>query len=120
MRRLWLLMALLAPLSAHAQRASDVTGANLLTFCTASNSSRVQNCEAYLNGVADTFTGFLKFGPKDAQGRPIAAMICIPPAITGRDLRLSVIHGLQQQPALQSLQAVEAVERILHHTYPCH
>lgn len=118
--RLMTLALLTVPTVAWGQRASNVTGANLLGFCTDRQFSRVQNCEAYLNGVADTFTGFMKFGPKDAKGRPLAAMICIPDGVTGRDLRLAVIQGLQANPALQSRQAVEAVERILHKNYPCH
>lgn len=113
-------LAYAAPLAAHAQRVSNVTGANLLGYCTSPQFSRVQNCEAYLDGVADTFAGFMKFGPKDPQGKPLAAPICIPPKVTGRDLRLLVIQGLQQQPALQSRPAVEAIEPILHHAYPCH
>jgi len=118
--RLLLLAVFAFPAAAQAQRASNVTGANLLGFCTDAHFSRVQNCEAYLNGVADTFTGFMEFGPKDAHGRPLDAMICIPPRVTGRDLRLTVIQGLQQTPSLQSRQAVEAVERIFHKAYPCH
>ncbi len=113
-------LACAAPLAAHAQRVSNVTGANLLGHCTSAQFSQVQNCEAYLDGVADTFAGMMKFGPKDPQGKPLAASICIPAKVTGRDLRLLVIHGLQQEPALQSRQAVEAVQPILHHAYPCH
>jgi len=121
MRIRLLTLALLAfPFAAEAQRASNVTGANLLGFCTDTHFSRVQNCEAYLNGVADTFTGFMEFGPKDAHGHPLGVMICIPPKVTGRDLRLTVIQGLQEHPDLQSRQAVQAVERIFHKTYPCH
>jgi len=108
------------PAAAKAQRASDVTGANLLGFCTDRHFARVQNCEAYLDGVADTFTGFMEFGPKDSHGKPLDAMICIPDKVRGRDLRLTVIQGLQQDTSLQSRQAVQAVERIFHKAYPCH
>lgn len=114
------LLPFAVPGAAMAQRSSNVTGANLLGFCNDRAFNRMQNCEAYLNGVADTFTGFLEFGPKDVQGHPLGALICIPRPVTGRDLRLLVIHGLQQQPALQSRPAVSAVYHILRQNYPCH
>lgn len=120
MKRAWLLALLALPGSAMAQRSSNVTGANLLMFCTDRNFSRVQNCEAYLNGMADAFTGFMKFGPRNPQGKPLAAVACIPQRVTGRDLRLSVIKGLQQNPSLQSRQAADAVSVIYHTDFPCH
>ena len=122
-KRASLLLGLLAavlPGMAAAQRVSNVTGANLLSYCTNPQFSRVQNCEAYLDGVADTFAGFMKFGPKDAAGKPLSAPVCIPPRTTSRDLRLLVIHELQQQPALQCREGVEAVEPLLHPAFPCH
>jgi len=112
---------LLSPLAAHAQRMSKITGGELLSICSASqfSNAKVQNCEAYLDGVADTVAGFMRFGPKDAHGKPLENEICIPPAVTAKDLRLGVIKALHQQPNLQARLAVEAVHRIFHQIYPC-
>lgn len=114
-------MLVLLPGAAAAQRMSKITGKQLLASCSASqfSSAKVENCEAYLDGVADTFAGFMKFGPKDAHGKSLAAVICIPPEVTAKSLRLDVIRGLQDHPELQSRLAVEAVQRILRQAYPC-
>lgn len=111
--------ALLA-VPAHAQRVSKINGGQLLNYCASTEFGKTRNCEAYLDGVADAISEFMRFSPHDDHGRPVNRMICIPLNVTGKDLRLTVLKGLRADPSLQSLQAVQAVGRILHQTYPCH
>ena len=78
--------------TAHAQRESRVTGAKLLSLCSASNAA---NCDAYLSGVADAVA---------AQG-PQHAPFCIPDAVTGKQLREVAVKYLHDHPQELELKA---------------
>ncbi len=78
--------------TAHAQRESRVTGAKLLSLCTASNTA---NCDAYLSGIGDAV----------AAGGPAHAAFCIPDAVTGKQLRDVAVKFMREHPQEMELKA---------------
>ena len=107
MRKSVLVLACLAAAgTAQAQRESRVTGAKLLSLCTASAAA---NCDAYLSGVADAVA---------AQG-PEHAPFCIPDAVTGRQLREVAIKYMHDHPQEMELKAGTVVTHAYTAAFAC-
>ncbi len=107
MKKVAIVLACMAVAStAHAQRESRVTGAKLLSLCTASAAA---NCDAYLSGVADAVA---------AQG-PDRAPFCIPDAVTGRQLREVAIKFMHDHPQELELKAGTVVSHAYAAAFAC-
>ncbi len=91
---------------AHAQRESRVTGAKLLSLCTASAAA---NCDAYLSGVAD---GVAAQGPEHAP-------FCIPDAVTGKQLREVAVKYMHDHPQDLELKAGTVVTHAYTAAFAC-
>ena len=98
--------ALLAASPAMAQRVSTIDGNKLLGFCT---SKTPDGCDAYISGVADTIA---------AEGKA-KAPACIPPAVTGTQLRDVVIKFIKSHPETRQLKAGVLTIRALSAAFPC-
>ncbi len=106
MRYAVVLALLAAPLAAHAQRESPVTGNKLLALCT---TAATANCDAYLSGVADAIA---------AQGRE-HAMACIPNAVSGSQLREVMLRFLHAHPEQLQLKAATLSTKAFSSSFPC-
>jgi len=94
-------MALVAG-QAQAQRVSQVTGGQLMGIC----NSHSPACDAYL---ADAIA-VLPTTPK---------MACIPPGVTGTQLRQAFTSFMYAHKADGLKRAADLVPHILHAAYPC-
>lgn len=115
------LLALVAAAgSAHAERFSALDGSRLITICTGRDKSVVADCTAYINGVSDAVSFYQNLRPADgSKGGRLPAYICVPTAITGVQLRESVVGWARSHPETQHTQASGVVLRALHDTFKC-
>ena len=126
MKSLFASLAVLAVLdvswagSAHAERFSAIDGGKLVSLCTGRDKGLVADCTAYINGVSDTASFYQNLRPADgSKGSKLPAYLCLPPAITGVQMRDAVIGWAKSHPESQRLQASGVVLRALHDTYKC-
>ena len=126
MRLLFASLAVLAVLdvacagSAHAERFSAIDGGKLVSLCTGRDKSVVADCTAYINGVSDAASFYQNLRPADgSKGSKLPAYLCLPPAITGVQMRDAVVGWAKSHPESQRLQASGVVLRALHDTYKC-
>lgn len=92
MTRLLLLAGLIvaAVQPAAAQRVSKIDGTRLVELCTGRN---VAGCDAYVSGVADAIAELDR------------RKACIPPAVTGAQLREVVVKFIRSRPENRQLPA---------------
>ncbi len=106
--------------SAHAERFSAIDGNRLVSLCTARDRGVVAECTAYINGVSDAASFYQNLRPADgSKGGKLPAYICLPTAITGVQMRDSVVGWARAHPESQRLQASGVVLRALHDTFKC-
>ena len=106
--------------SAHAERFSAVDGTRLVSMCTGRDRSIVEDCTAYINGVSDAASFYQNLRPADgSKGGKLPAYLCLPPAITGVQLREAVVGWARSHPESQRLQASGVVLRALHDSFKC-
>ena len=91
--------------TAAAQRVSAVDGNKLLGFCTA---KATVGCDAYISGVADAIAA-------QEASKPA----CIPPAVTGTQLRDVTIKYFRAHPESRQLKAGALTIRALSQAFPC-
>ena len=105
--------------TAHAQRESNLTGAKLVTLCT-SDPKSAEGCEAYIDGVADAASFYQRLRPMDgSKGGVLPDYLCVPAAITGVQLRQSVVDWYKKHDGSANMQASGIVLRALRDTYQC-
>ncbi len=105
---------------AHAERFSAVDGGKLVSLCTGRDKGVVADCTAYINGVSDAASFYQNLRPADgSKGGKLPAYICLPPSITGVQLRDSVVGWAHAHSESLRLQASGVVLRALHDTYKC-
>lgn len=92
---------------AFAQRVSKMSGAGLQTACTGRGT---EACEAYLAGIADTLG---ELGPKRG------GIACIPPVVTGAQLRIVVQKYLRDHPEKLQLRAAKLALEAYQTSFPC-
>jgi hypothetical protein len=101
-----MLAVLLAASAAAAQRVSNVKGTTLLKACTGSSTMA---CDAYVDGFGDAI---------EAEGKA-NAVACIPPSVTGSELRDVLVKFLKEHPEDQHLKASALATRAFGKAYPC-
>jgi len=122
MRLLFASLAVLAACagSAHAERFSALDGGRLISLCTGRDKGVVADCTAYINGVSDAVGFYQNLRPADgSKGGKLPAYICLPPAITGVQMRDAVVGWARSHPESQRLQASGVVLRALHDSFKC-
>ncbi len=106
--------------SAHAERFSAIDGTRLVSLCTSRDKGTVAECTAYINGVSDTFGFYQNLRPADgSKGGSLPAYTCLPAAITGVQMRDTVVGWAKAHPESQRLQASGVVLRALHESFKC-
>jgi hypothetical protein len=110
MRRAVLALALVAASvavgPARAQRVSKVDGNKLLALCSGTD---IKGCDAYLAGVGDAMAE-----------EPAPRRACIPPRVTGTQLRDVVIKFLREEPAKRELSGGSLTVHAFAKAFPCH
>ena len=106
--------------TAHAERFSALDGNRLIGLCAGRDKGVVAECTAYVNGVADSVGFYQNLRPSDgSKGGTLPAYICLPSAITGVQMRETVVSWARAHPESMRLQASGVVLRALHDTYKC-
>ena len=106
--------------SAHAERFSAVDGSRLISMCTGRDRGMVEDCTAYINGVSDAASFYQNLRPADgSKGGQLPAYLCLPPSITGVQLREAVVGWARSHAESQRLQASGVVLRALHDSFKC-
>ena len=118
MTMIGLLVAALPMLgTAHAERFSALNGAKLLEIC---QSTASETCVAYIEGVADTESFFQRLRPADgSKGSKLPAYTCVPEAVTGLQMRDTVVAYGKSHPEYMSRQSSGVVLRALNEAYKC-
>jgi len=98
-------------------RQTRIDGTRLLKLC--STRGTTQGCEAYIDGIADTISFYQRNSPIGANGKPVAAGVCVPFDATARQLREVVVSWLQSNTAERGRRAADIVIHVLRQTYPC-
>ncbi len=106
--------------TAHADRFSAIDGNRLMGLCAGHDKTVVAECTAYINGVSDAASFYQNIEPANgSKGGKLPAYICVPTAITGVQLRQTVIGWAKAHPDSMRVQASGVVLRALHETYRC-
>ncbi len=111
-------LSLAAP--AQAQRFTNLTGAKLVELCTSKDRLQVEQCNAYIEGISDTTAFYQRLRPADgSRGAALPAYVCIPAAVTGPQLRETVVGWLRKNAGEGTKQASGIVLRAIDDTYLC-
>jgi len=106
--------------TARAERFSAIDGGRLIGLCAGRDKGVVAECTAYINGVSDAASFYQNLRPADgSKGGRLPAYICLPTAITGVQMRETVVGWAKAHPESLRLQASGVVLRALHDTYKC-
>jgi hypothetical protein len=100
------LAIVMAACAAQAQRVSNVKGATLLQNCTGPSTLA---CDAYVDGFGDAI---------EAEGKA-SAVACIPPSVTGTELRDVLVKFLKDHPEHQHEKASKLAKQAFGKAYPC-
>lgn len=104
---------------AHAQRQSGKTGQMLAQLCTG-DASGIDACDAYISGIADAAYFYQELRPADgSKGARLPGYICIPPAVTGTQLRGVVVEFTRKRADQAGRAAGGVVLRALDDAYHC-
>ena len=105
---------------AHAQRFTPITARQLGEFCTGGDRVRAQQCESYIDAVADTAGFYQRLVPEDgSKGGKLPGYLCIPDNATGVTLRENFVRWLRGHGDAGTRQASGAVMDSLYVAYPC-
>lgn len=108
------------PQAQQTERYTPLSGQTLMQLCTGRDSTRVRQCEAYIDGVSDSVTSYQAARPENgSKGQPLPAYICVPGRLTGPQLRDSIASWARQHQDRLRLQASVVVIEALRDTYPC-
>ena len=106
--------------AAHAQRVSTMTGAKLIETCTSKDARLVAACTAYVDGISDTASFYQQLRPANgSRGEKLPGYICVPGAVTGVQLRQTVVAWYGKHPDQANKLASGVVLRALDETYLC-
>ena len=106
--------------SAQAERFSALDGNKLVGICTSRDKGVLADCTAYVEGISDTASFYQRVRPADgSKGPKLPAYICVPTAVTGVQLRETVVGWARAHSDKLGLQASGVVLRALHDTYKC-
>ena len=101
---------------ASAQRITPMLSGRFLQLC--KKESSLQICDAYISGVADA--GILsKAFAKNEGDTQAPAGFCIPPLVSGKDMRDQVVAWLLKNSDKLSQPVGASVFTALHEAYPC-
>ena len=105
---------------ALAQREARINGQRLVALCEAKDKTAVEACTAYIDGVADGVAFYQRIMPADgSKGGKLPNYVCIQAAVTGTEMRQTVVAWLKKHPERANQQASGVVINALNDSYLC-